>query len=115
LGYRADGGELVPVDSEQATVPRIGELHADGAILRAICDNLEDEGHRIKRGRPVAPADRRPHRPGGLCGVAQPASATSTPALQQRDDHLQAPGTNAFTSAVACWISVLPLWMSADA
>jgi len=50
LGYRAKGGELVPVDDEQATVDRIIELHRSGASLRTICTTLQSEGHRTKRG-----------------------------------------------------------------
>jgi DNA invertase Pin-like site-specific DNA recombinase len=50
LGYRAKGGELVPVDDEQATVARIKELHEAGASLRTICTTLEAEGHQTKRG-----------------------------------------------------------------
>ena len=49
-GYRATGGELVADEAEQATVARVGELRRSGASFRAICDALEAEGHRPKRG-----------------------------------------------------------------
>lgn len=57
LGYRskpsAQGSELVPVDSEQATIARIQALRAEDASLRDICATLTAEGHRTKRGGTV--------------------------------------------------------------
>jgi DNA invertase Pin-like site-specific DNA recombinase len=50
LGYRAEGGELVADDAEQAVVNRIRELHAAGQSTRQIAATLEAEGHRTKRG-----------------------------------------------------------------
>lgn len=50
LGYRAEGGALVADESEQATVARIVALRASGASLRTICETLEAEGLRPKRG-----------------------------------------------------------------
>jgi DNA invertase Pin-like site-specific DNA recombinase len=50
LGWRPDGGELVAIDDEAATLERIRELHQDGASLRQIASVLTAEGHRTKRG-----------------------------------------------------------------
>ena len=50
LGFRAEGGELVPVDDEQATLRRVVDLHAQGASLRSIAETLNAEGRRTKRG-----------------------------------------------------------------
>lgn len=50
FGLRAEGGELVPVPEEQATVARARELHGQGASLRDIAQTLDAEGHRPKRG-----------------------------------------------------------------
>ena len=50
LGFRAEGGELVPDPDEQAAVQRIVELRADGASLRQIAITLTAEGLAPKRG-----------------------------------------------------------------
>lgn len=50
LGQKAEGGALVADAQEQATVARIVALRAAGASLRAVCDTLEAEGLRPKRG-----------------------------------------------------------------
>ncbi len=50
LGFRAEGRALVPDDEEQAVLGRIVALRGQGASLRAICDALEAEGLRSKRG-----------------------------------------------------------------
>jgi DNA invertase Pin-like site-specific DNA recombinase len=50
LGYRAEDRELVPVESEQATIARVKELHGAGSSLREICATLTTEGRRTKRG-----------------------------------------------------------------
>jgi DNA invertase Pin-like site-specific DNA recombinase len=49
-GVRAEGGELVADDHEQAVIRRAVELRAEGASLRQIADALDAEGHRAKRG-----------------------------------------------------------------
>ena len=50
FGWRAEGRELVPVDSEQATLARILELRETGQSIREIEDTLTTEGHKPKRG-----------------------------------------------------------------
>ena len=50
LGFRAEGGELVPNPDEQVAVARIVELRADGASLRQIAVTLTAEGLTPKRG-----------------------------------------------------------------
>jgi DNA invertase Pin-like site-specific DNA recombinase len=50
LGFEAKDKSLVQVESEQATVRRIGELRDSGASFRTICTTLEAEGRRTKRG-----------------------------------------------------------------
>jgi len=50
LGFRAEGGELVPDPDEQAAVQRIVELRADGASLRRIAAALTAERLTPKRG-----------------------------------------------------------------
>lgn len=52
FGYRAEGGELVPDEAEQAALGRIVDLHEAGKSLRTIADTLEHEGFRTKRGSP---------------------------------------------------------------
>jgi DNA invertase Pin-like site-specific DNA recombinase len=49
FGYRAEAGELVAVDEEQAALRRIRQLARRGASLRTIARTLESEGHRPKR------------------------------------------------------------------
>jgi DNA invertase Pin-like site-specific DNA recombinase len=49
FGRRAEGGELVIDDREQAAVERIAQLHQAGASLRQIAATLETEGHKPKR------------------------------------------------------------------
>lgn len=44
FGYRSEDGELVPVDSEQATIARIQELRAEGLFIRDIATALDREG-----------------------------------------------------------------------
>jgi len=50
LGYRAEGGQLVPDPSEQVAVQRIVELRAAGASLRQVAAVLTAEGLTPKRG-----------------------------------------------------------------
>ena len=50
LGFVAEDRSLQPSESEQATVTRMTELWSSGASLRAICEVLQAEGHRTKRG-----------------------------------------------------------------
>lgn len=50
LGYRAEGGELVPVPEEMETVERIHELSEEGRSLREIAAVMEAEGRKTKRG-----------------------------------------------------------------
>lgn len=50
LGFRAEGGELVPDPGEQAAVGRILELRSKGASLRQIACTLTAEGLEPKRG-----------------------------------------------------------------
>ena len=50
LGFRAEGGELVPDPDEQAAVQRIVELRAEGESLRQIAAALTAEGFTPKRG-----------------------------------------------------------------
>lgn len=49
FGYRADGGELVPDETEYPALRRMLELHAEGLSTRKIAARLEAEGHRPKR------------------------------------------------------------------
>jgi DNA invertase Pin-like site-specific DNA recombinase len=48
-GTRAEGGELVPDEQEQAALALIRELYGQGESLRAIADALDAAGHRPKR------------------------------------------------------------------
>lgn len=48
-GTRAEGGELVVDEREQAAVRRIAELHAAGCSLREMAAKLAAEGHQPKR------------------------------------------------------------------
>jgi DNA invertase Pin-like site-specific DNA recombinase len=50
LGFRAEGGALVPNEGELATRHRIFELRASGLSLRAIARALDAEGRAPKRG-----------------------------------------------------------------
>jgi DNA invertase Pin-like site-specific DNA recombinase len=50
FGYRAEGGELVPVPEEQLVLDRIRVLHDQQLSLRQIATVLTNEGHRTKRG-----------------------------------------------------------------
>jgi DNA invertase Pin-like site-specific DNA recombinase len=50
FGYRAERGELVEDDGEQATVARVAELRSEGKSLRDIGTALTAEGHKPKRG-----------------------------------------------------------------
>lgn len=50
FGYRAEGGELVPVEHEQSIVQLITDLRQQGLSLRSISERLAAEGHRPKRG-----------------------------------------------------------------
>jgi DNA invertase Pin-like site-specific DNA recombinase len=50
MGYRADDGKLVPVESEQAAVRRALELQATGESIRGITAALNAEGYHSKRG-----------------------------------------------------------------
>jgi len=56
FGYRAAGGDLVALESEQAIIARIRALHARGASLRTIGQALDAEGLRPKRGERWHPA-----------------------------------------------------------
>jgi DNA invertase Pin-like site-specific DNA recombinase len=49
-GYRAVGRELIPDETEQATIRRIRELHSLGSSLRSIAVQLECEGLNPRRG-----------------------------------------------------------------
>lgn len=49
-GYVAVGGELFPEEREQTTVQRIRALRTDGLSLRQIAAQLDEEGHKPKRG-----------------------------------------------------------------
>jgi len=44
FGYKALGGELIELESEQAVVARVATLRAQGASLRAIAQALDAEG-----------------------------------------------------------------------
>jgi DNA invertase Pin-like site-specific DNA recombinase len=50
FGYRADGGELVPVPEEQAAIQLAVELFRSGASLREIGVALAERGYPSKRG-----------------------------------------------------------------
>jgi DNA invertase Pin-like site-specific DNA recombinase len=50
FGWRAENGQLVPVDDEQTARERILTLRAAGQSVRAIADTLTAEGHKPKRG-----------------------------------------------------------------
>jgi DNA invertase Pin-like site-specific DNA recombinase len=50
LGQRAEGGELVADEGEQATIARMVALSAGGLSLRQIATQLDVEGVRPKRG-----------------------------------------------------------------
>lgn len=49
-GHRAEAGELVSDDVEQAAIARICDMHAEGLSLRAIAAKLDAEGIKPKRG-----------------------------------------------------------------
>lgn len=50
FGTRAEDGELVAEEREQAALARMRELRDGGASLRAIAATLDEEGHEPKRG-----------------------------------------------------------------
>ena len=50
FGFRAEGGELVPVHEEQEAIALARKLHHSGSSLREIGNALTHEGHRSKRG-----------------------------------------------------------------
>lgn len=56
LGFRAEGGALVPDEREAAVLARMRELRAAGASLRQIGATLTQEGHHPKRGSVWHPA-----------------------------------------------------------
>jgi DNA invertase Pin-like site-specific DNA recombinase len=58
-GYAAEGGELVPVESEQSALARMRQLRADGHSLREIGRRLEAESHKPRRGEHWSPASLR--------------------------------------------------------
>ena len=49
-GQRADGGQLVPDEAEQAVLARMRAMRDEGASLRDIADALNAEGIRARRG-----------------------------------------------------------------
>lgn len=49
IGYRAEGGELVADENEQAALQRIRELRIEGRSYREMAATLTEEGHRPKR------------------------------------------------------------------
>ena len=51
FGTRAENGELVADDAEQAVVRRVRELHAAGRSIRWIAEALTLEGVATKSGR----------------------------------------------------------------
>jgi DNA invertase Pin-like site-specific DNA recombinase len=55
FGWKAQNGELVEDQAEQAALSRIAELHQNGSSLRAIGAALEAEGHRPRRGQQWRP------------------------------------------------------------
>jgi len=50
LGYRAEGGALVPDEAEQAAISDVRRLAEGGASVRSICATLTAQGHRTERG-----------------------------------------------------------------
>lgn len=50
LGYRAEGGQLVPREDEQAALARMRQLQAEGSSIRGIARTLESEGYRTRKG-----------------------------------------------------------------
>lgn len=58
-GWRAVGGELEPVEEEQAGIALARTLRRQGASLRQIATQLEDGGYRPKRGGPWHPIQVR--------------------------------------------------------
>jgi DNA invertase Pin-like site-specific DNA recombinase len=50
FGYRLEDDHLVKDVSEQKAIYLIGDLRKKGYRLRAICDELEKEGYRTRRG-----------------------------------------------------------------
>lgn len=59
FGFCAEGGELVPLEDEQAALVRILELHRSGASLRSIGETLTSEGYQPKRADAWRPATLR--------------------------------------------------------
>ncbi len=49
FGYRAEGGELVPDEGEQAVIARIAQLRHDGASLHKIAETLTTDGYPPRR------------------------------------------------------------------
>jgi DNA invertase Pin-like site-specific DNA recombinase len=49
-GFRAEAGELVPVDEQQAVISRARKLSRDGQSLRQIAQTLDNEGHHPRTG-----------------------------------------------------------------
>lgn len=58
-GFKAEGGQLVEVKSEQLVLAQMRELHGEGKSLRAIGQALEAEGHKPRRGEHWSPAALR--------------------------------------------------------
>lgn len=56
LGWRAEGGGLVADPDQQATLRRIVDLSRQGLSTRQICDVLERDGLRTKRGHAFSSA-----------------------------------------------------------
>jgi DNA invertase Pin-like site-specific DNA recombinase len=50
FGLEARDGDLIESQEEQLTIKRIAELRTSGASLREICNALESEGRKTKRG-----------------------------------------------------------------
>lgn len=48
-GWRSDGGQLVPVESEQMAIWRILQLHAQGVTHQQMTEALAAEGHKPRR------------------------------------------------------------------
>jgi DNA invertase Pin-like site-specific DNA recombinase len=65
FGYRVEGGELIEHDDEQSTIARIRELRTPGVSFRhvpswrQVCEQLDAEGRKPRRGERWAPATVR--------------------------------------------------------
>ena len=93
FGYRAEGGELVPVEEEQVTVRRITELHRQGLSLRAISETLDKEGHATKRGsrwHPQTVARIVKRYRGHFCGIVTLSDERRAGSCQPRRDEMVA-------------------------